>query len=61
MPLNFCEGLDPAGPFFNNEKEKARLSASDAHLVDVIHTNGGGLLTFSVQFFKICARHNFCI
>nr|XP_034300155.1 uncharacterized protein LOC105322194 isoform X1 [Crassostrea gigas] len=34
-------GLDPAGPFFNKEKAKGRLSASDAHLVDVIHTNGG--------------------
>ncbi len=35
MPL----GLDPAGPGFNAQPAQARLDASDAHFVDVIHTD----------------------
>lgn len=36
-------GLDPASPFFRNHlfREKSRkLDATDAHLVDIIHTDG---------------------
>ncbi|XP_045774010.1 phospholipase A1 VesT1.02-like isoform X1 [Maniola jurtina] len=36
-------GLDPAGPCFSNIDTGARLDASDAEYVDVIHTNGGML------------------
>ncbi|XP_023954187.2 phospholipase A1 VesT1.02-like [Bicyclus anynana] len=36
-------GLDPAGPCFSNVDARARLDATDAEYVDVIHTNGGML------------------
>ncbi|XP_061164506.1 uncharacterized protein LOC133173538 [Saccostrea echinata] len=36
-------GIDPAGPFFNTKGSDARLDETDAHFVDVIHTDGGGL------------------
>ncbi|XP_061163845.1 lipase member I-like [Saccostrea echinata] len=35
-------GMDPAGPFFNTKGSDARLDETDAHFVDVIHTDGGG-------------------
>lgn len=41
--LGRITGLDPASPFFRNHllREKSRkLDATDAHLVDVIHTDG---------------------
>ncbi|XP_042886759.1 inactive pancreatic lipase-related protein 1-like [Penaeus japonicus] len=38
-------GLDPAGPLFEDGDPESRLDASDADLVDVIHTNAGYLLT----------------
>ncbi|XP_037933224.1 phospholipase A1-like [Teleopsis dalmanni] len=34
-------GLDPAGGMYNSLPEDERLSADDAHFVEVIHTNGG--------------------
>jgi hypothetical protein len=34
-------GMDPAGPFFENENKLVRLDPSDANFVDVLHTNGG--------------------
>ncbi|XP_062576307.1 uncharacterized protein LOC134238210 [Saccostrea cucullata] len=34
-------GMDPAGPFFVTKGKDARLDKTDAHFVDVIHTNGG--------------------
>ncbi|CAH1118346.1 unnamed protein product [Phaedon cochleariae] len=40
-------GLDPAGPLFTVKNKDNRLDASDAHFVQVIHTNGG-LLGFGV-------------
>jgi len=36
-------GLDPARPMINMNKVDGRLSKDDADLVDVIHTNAGGL------------------
>ena len=37
-------GLDPAGPFFEDEDVKVRLDPSDASFVDVIHTDAENLL-----------------
>lgn len=34
-------GLDPAGPFFQDNEKSRRLDSEDAILVDVIHTNQG--------------------
>ncbi|XP_062579711.1 inactive pancreatic lipase-related protein 1-like [Saccostrea cucullata] len=34
-------GLDPAGLFFRKKGRDARLDETDAHFVDVIHTDGG--------------------
>lgn len=36
-------GLDPAGPFFDVNNPAGRLAATDAHYVEIIHTNGWGL------------------
>ncbi len=37
-------GLDPAGPLFEGYHESVRLDKSDAHYVDVIHSNGESLM-----------------
>ncbi|KAJ8668738.1 hypothetical protein QAD02_010401 [Eretmocerus hayati] len=37
-------GLDPAGPLFESQDPRARLDATDAHFVDVIHSNGEQLI-----------------
>ncbi|XP_034946131.1 uncharacterized protein [Chelonus insularis] len=37
-------GLDPAGPLFESQDPRARLDATDANFVDVIHSNGEQLL-----------------
>ncbi|KAF5273781.1 hypothetical protein FQA39_LY00896 [Lamprigera yunnana] len=37
-------GLDPAGPLFEAQDPRARLDQSDAHFVDVIHSNGENLI-----------------
>lgn len=36
--------MDPAGPEFYNNPESSRLDKTDAEFVQVIHTNGGGVL-----------------
>lgn len=36
----FPQGLDPAGPYFENTDTKVHLDPSDALFVDVIHTDG---------------------
>ncbi|CAH1243014.1 PNLIPRP3 [Branchiostoma lanceolatum] len=38
-------GLDPAEPFFEDEDPVVRLDAADALFVDVIHTDGGEILS----------------
>ncbi|KAG7203906.1 hypothetical protein KM043_013265 [Ampulex compressa] len=37
-------GLDPAGPLFESQDPRARLDATDANFVDVIHSNGEPLI-----------------
>lgn len=37
-------GLDPAGPLFEFQHPKERLDSDDAKFVDVIHSNGEGLI-----------------
>lgn len=34
-------GLDPAGPLFEETEPAVRIDPSDAHFVDILHTNGG--------------------
>jgi pancreatic triacylglycerol lipase len=40
----FFSGLDPAGPLFESQAVEARLDATDAQFVDVIHSNGANLI-----------------
>lgn len=42
ISLNYFSGLDPAGPLFDKYHTAARLDASDAIFVDVIHTDTEG-------------------
>ncbi|XP_065350620.1 uncharacterized protein LOC135946339 [Cloeon dipterum] len=42
--LSRITGLDPAGPLFEAQEAEARLDASDAGFVDVIHSNGANLI-----------------
>jgi pancreatic triacylglycerol lipase len=39
-------GLEPAGPLFDVNNPATRLAPTDAHYVENIHTNGGGLGIF---------------
>ncbi|XP_071534496.1 pancreatic triacylglycerol lipase-like isoform X2 [Panulirus ornatus] len=42
--LPHITGMDPAGPEFRYKPASGRLDPSDAHFVQVIHTNGGGIM-----------------
>lgn len=39
-------GLDPAGPWFDGYNAASRLNPSVATLVDVMHTDGGGIVPY---------------
>ncbi|XP_011498868.1 PREDICTED: pancreatic triacylglycerol lipase-like [Ceratosolen solmsi marchali] len=39
--VNYIVGLDPALPSFENRNESSRLTADDANVVEVIHTDEG--------------------
>ncbi|XP_072288074.1 lipase member I [Pyxicephalus adspersus] len=41
--INRITGLDPAGPLFNGKPPEDRLHYTDAHFVDVIHSDTDGL------------------
>lgn len=45
--INRIIGLDPSKPLFNENTSANRLSAGDATLVEVIHSNGGQLGIFT--------------
>ncbi|XP_050738745.1 inactive pancreatic lipase-related protein 1-like [Eriocheir sinensis] len=42
--LPFLTGMDPAGPEFHHQSESGRIDKSDAEFVQIIHSNGGGIL-----------------
>ena len=44
VKLRRITGLDPAGPEFNSKSDEKKLFKSDAHFVDIIHTNKGKFL-----------------
>lgn len=45
-------GLDPAGPLFESQDPRARLDATDANFVDVIHSNGEQLILGGLGFWQ---------
>lgn len=56
--------MDPAGPFFRDKNANARLDETDAHFVDVIHTNGGcgfnsRILSSVVYMYIVMSKINF--
>ncbi|XP_007939810.1 pancreatic lipase-related protein 3 [Orycteropus afer afer] len=58
--LGRITGLDPAGPFFHNTPNEARLDPSDAKFVDVIHTNAVHLLfEFGAGTINACGHLDF--
>lgn len=38
-PFATVQGMDPAGPFYDDRDETVRLNPSDAKFVDVVHSN----------------------
>ena len=51
---NRCSAFDPAGPYFYDQdyQPETHLDPSDADFVDVIHTNGGSLVTAHLSSLK---------
>lgn len=45
-------GLDPAGPYFSDNKDYHRLDRNDAQLVDIIHTNADKGWNFFLGLYK---------
>lgn len=52
-------GLDPAGPLFENKDPVTRLDPSDAHYVEVIHTDGSSLLQLGFGLDKAIGHADF--
>lgn len=46
--LGRITGLDPAGPYFESTQPIVRLDRADAHFVDIVHTDTGGLFDFAL-------------
>ncbi|KAM5243515.1 pancreatic lipase-related protein 3 [Hipposideros larvatus] len=58
--LGRITGLDPAGPYFHNTPHEVRLDPSDAHFVDVIHTNAVRFLFgFGAGTINACGHLDF--
>ncbi|XP_052066885.1 pancreatic triacylglycerol lipase-like [Mytilus californianus] len=52
-------GLDPAGPCFENQDPITRLDPSDAHYVEVIHTDGSSLIQLGFGLDKAIGHADF--
>ncbi|KAG8176542.1 hypothetical protein JTE90_014886 [Oedothorax gibbosus] len=57
--LGRITGLDPAEPYFQYTMEEVRLDPSDAHFVDVIHTDGGSFITGGLGMIQDCGHVDF--
>lgn len=52
--MSIIIAMDPAGPFFENLDPLIRVDPTDADYVDVMHTNGGSLLSASFGMVAPC-------
>ncbi|XP_030766603.1 pancreatic triacylglycerol lipase-like [Sitophilus oryzae] len=52
-------GLDPAEPYFQGMPSHVRLDPSDAELVDVIHTDGKGIIFLGYGMSQPCGHLDF--
>ncbi|KAK9878125.1 hypothetical protein WA026_021142 [Henosepilachna vigintioctopunctata] len=57
--LGRITGLDPAEPYFQGMPPHVRLDPSDANLVDVIHTDGKGILLLGYGMSQPCGHFDF--
>ena len=57
--LGRISGLDPAEPYFQGMGSHVRLDPSDADLVDVIHTNGKGIIFLGYGMSQPCGDLDF--
>ncbi|XP_050738746.1 pancreatic lipase-related protein 2-like [Eriocheir sinensis] len=57
--LPFITGMDPAGPSFFNEPASSRLDKTDADFVQIIHTNGCGVLDACVGLPDVMGHVDF--
>ncbi|KAG5878995.1 hypothetical protein JTB14_026799 [Gonioctena quinquepunctata] len=57
--LGRITGLDPAEPYFQGMPPHVRLDPSDAELVDVIHTDGKGIIFLGYGMSQPCGHLDF--
>ncbi|XP_035211609.1 pancreatic triacylglycerol lipase-like isoform X3 [Stegodyphus dumicola] len=57
--LGRITGLDPAEPYFQYTMEEVRLDPTDAQFVDVIHTDGGSIITGGLGMIQDCGHVDF--
>lgn len=57
--LGRITGLDPAEPYFQGMPSHIRLDPSDAELVDVIHTDGKGIIFLGYGMSQSCGHVDF--
>nr|XP_023029989.1 pancreatic triacylglycerol lipase-like [Leptinotarsa decemlineata] len=57
--LGRITGLDPAEPYFQGMPPQVRLDPSDAELVDVIHTDGKGIIFLGYGMSQPCGHLDF--
>lgn len=46
--------MDPAGPSFEDTNPIIRVDPTDADFVDIMHTNGGNIVSASYGYTKAC-------